>query len=384
MMFHGVHTELQPKIGATNAALSTTVMAGILIVAPAVTLVSVFAREVPPLHRLPQERRPRRRRIGSSRSGTSSGATARWGCRRIRPRCCATGVQRALAFLAPRAGAVVADAFATIGSLFVMLFALFFLLRDGEQIGTAGARAAAAARARTRAADRRDTDLVIASVGAGLLVAAVQGAIGGLAFWALGIGAPVVWGVVMALCALIPAGRRRARVGADRAVDAALGRDHARHHPRHRRRAVHQHGRQRAAAAAAGRPHVGERTRRVPRPARRRRRVRIHRPGRRPDHPGHGREPDSRVHAARPGRGVAAAGDRQGRLRNSITAGAPRTSARPTRFPNRRRCRRRRLSCRPLSPATVPARPARRCGPARRCAPASSSAAGAAAPASFL
>ena len=49
MMFHGVHKELQPKIGASNAALSTTVMAGILIVAPAVTLVSVFAREVPPL-----------------------------------------------------------------------------------------------------------------------------------------------------------------------------------------------------------------------------------------------------------------------------------------------------------------------------------------------
>ena len=49
MMFHGVHAELRPKIGANKAAIATTVMAGILIVAPAVTLVSVFAREVPPL-----------------------------------------------------------------------------------------------------------------------------------------------------------------------------------------------------------------------------------------------------------------------------------------------------------------------------------------------
>ena len=36
------------------------------------------------------------------------------------------GVQRALAFLALRAGAAVADVLATVGSLFVMLFAMFF------------------------------------------------------------------------------------------------------------------------------------------------------------------------------------------------------------------------------------------------------------------
>ncbi|MCA1651802.1 MAG: AI-2E family transporter, partial [Acidobacteria bacterium] len=35
-------------------------------------------------------------------------------------------------------------------------------------------------------------------------VAAVQGTIGGLTYWALGISGPVVWGVAMAICALIP------------------------------------------------------------------------------------------------------------------------------------------------------------------------------------
>ncbi|MDP9324012.1 MAG: AI-2E family transporter, partial [Acidobacteriota bacterium] len=39
---------------------------------------------------------------------------------------------------------------------------------------------------------------------AGLMVAAAQGAIGAVAFWLLGIDAPVIWGVVMALCSLIP------------------------------------------------------------------------------------------------------------------------------------------------------------------------------------
>jgi predicted PurR-regulated permease PerM len=36
-------------------------------------------------------------------------------------------------------------------------------------------------------------------------VAAVQGALGGLIFWFLGISAPVLWAVVMALCSLLPA-----------------------------------------------------------------------------------------------------------------------------------------------------------------------------------
>ena len=66
-------------------------------------------------------------------------------------------------------------------------------------------------------------DLVIASVGAGLLVAAVQGLIGGVAFWLLGFNAPVIWGVATAFCSLDPRRRVGARVGAGRAVAAALG-----------------------------------------------------------------------------------------------------------------------------------------------------------------
>jgi predicted PurR-regulated permease PerM len=48
------------------------------------------------------------------------------------------------------------------------------------------------------------TDLVVASVGAGLTVAAVQGLIGGIAFWVVGVPAPAVWGVAMAIASLLP------------------------------------------------------------------------------------------------------------------------------------------------------------------------------------
>jgi len=109
-----------------------------------------------------------------------------------------------LGFLAPHAGAVVADLFATLGSLFVMLFAMFFLLRDGH---TLARQVRDLLPLPETARDRLMTDtrdLVVASVGAGLMVAAVQGAIGAVSFWLLGINAPVIWGVVMALCSLIP------------------------------------------------------------------------------------------------------------------------------------------------------------------------------------
>jgi predicted PurR-regulated permease PerM len=39
-----------------------------------------------------------------------------------------------------------------------------------------------------------------------LMVAAVQGVLGGFIFWVLGIHAPVLWAGVMALLSMLPAG----------------------------------------------------------------------------------------------------------------------------------------------------------------------------------
>ena len=87
----------------------------------------------------------------------------------------------------------------------------------------------------------RDTrDLVIASVSAGLAVAAVQGLVGGVAFWLLGLGAPVVWGVVIALCSLIPV-VGAALVWVPAGIGLLLaGRNRTRPDDVHRRRARHR------------------------------------------------------------------------------------------------------------------------------------------------
>ena len=49
-------------------------------------------------------------------------------------------------------------------------------------------------------------DLIRASVVSAIAVASTQGAAGGLLFWAVGIGAPVFWGVTMAFLSLLPVG----------------------------------------------------------------------------------------------------------------------------------------------------------------------------------
>jgi hypothetical protein len=58
-------------------------------------------------------------------------------------------------------------------------------------------------------------ELVTASFGANAIVAVAQGLIAGIAFWLLGMGAPVFWGVFTAFCSC--AARRRATMCGSRA-----------------------------------------------------------------------------------------------------------------------------------------------------------------------
>jgi predicted PurR-regulated permease PerM len=91
-------------------------------------------------------------------------------------------------------------------NLVIMLFALFFFFRDGDAIMNR-VRRVLPFEASFR--DRRIAEageLVRASISAGLIVAIVQGAIGGIAFALLGLGAPIFWGVMMAFFALLPLG----------------------------------------------------------------------------------------------------------------------------------------------------------------------------------
>jgi predicted PurR-regulated permease PerM len=90
-------------------------------------------------------------------------------------------------------------------SLSVMLYLLFFFVRDGDAISKRITDAIPLPADQQRALIDKSTTVIRAMVKGNLLVAAVQGALGGFIFWFLGIHAPALWAVVFALVALLPA-----------------------------------------------------------------------------------------------------------------------------------------------------------------------------------
>lgn len=89
--------------------------------------------------------------------------------------------------------------------LAVTLYVLFFFLRDGDRLVDVLVRALPLGDPRERQLFSRFAAITRATVKGTFIVAAVQGAIGGVAFWALGLGAPLLWGVMMGLFSLLPA-----------------------------------------------------------------------------------------------------------------------------------------------------------------------------------
>ena len=81
----------------------------------------------------------------------------------------------------------------------------FFLIRDGEVLARIAQRALPLPPAHKRELVSKFNTVVRATVKGNLLVAAIQGALGGLAFWYLDLGAAVLWGVLMAFLSLLPA-----------------------------------------------------------------------------------------------------------------------------------------------------------------------------------
>jgi predicted PurR-regulated permease PerM len=90
-------------------------------------------------------------------------------------------------------------------NLFVMLYVLFFLLRDGKALSVQVARAMPLKQEHTRRLLNQFAIVVRATVKGNVVVALVQGALGWVAFSVLGISGALLWAALMALLSLLPA-----------------------------------------------------------------------------------------------------------------------------------------------------------------------------------
>jgi predicted PurR-regulated permease PerM len=90
-------------------------------------------------------------------------------------------------------------------NLFVMLYLLFFLLRDGVSISQNVREALPLAPEYKNALIEKFVLGIRATVKGNMLVALLQGGLGGLIFWLLGLQAPLLWAGLMAIFSLLPA-----------------------------------------------------------------------------------------------------------------------------------------------------------------------------------
>ena len=92
----------------------------------------------------------------------------------------------------------------TVG-FFVMLYMLFFVLRDGERILDLLIRVLPLGDERERLLFQKFAEVSRATIKGTIVIGMIQGALGGIIFALLGITGAVFWGVVMAVLSLLPA-----------------------------------------------------------------------------------------------------------------------------------------------------------------------------------
>ena len=86
----------------------------------------------------------------------------------------------------------------------ITLFLLFYFLRDEDRILRTLAELVPLAPSEAELMRKDVRDAISAIVFGTLVVAVVQGALGGVMFWILGLPAPILWGSIMAVLAILP------------------------------------------------------------------------------------------------------------------------------------------------------------------------------------
>lgn len=122
-------------------------------------------------------------------------------------------IQSKLSSLGAEAGKLVAGKAVEVGqntlsfvvSFGVMLYLLYFLLRDGTHLAQRVRDAIPMEPGHKRSLAEKFATVIRATVKGNLVVASAQGALGGLIFWLLDIQGAVLWGVLMAFLSLLPA-----------------------------------------------------------------------------------------------------------------------------------------------------------------------------------
>jgi predicted PurR-regulated permease PerM len=114
------------------------------------------------------------------------------------------GATRLAHLMAEQAGAALRNVASVALKLVILLFALFFLFRDGPALVARTRNVLPFDEAHRGVILAQTRDLIFASVTASLIIGSIQGVLGALAFVIVGLPSPIFWGALMGLLALLP------------------------------------------------------------------------------------------------------------------------------------------------------------------------------------
>lgn len=203
--FYPMHKRLAKRLSSVQASVISTVAVTILLIAPAMLVTTLFVREAVFIsrgvqHSIVEQHAPI---IAKSWSWVAQHVPG------MDPNAdifetLEQGIEKEAAFLAERIGTILKNIAAFLFDLFVMIFAMFYFFRDAAKILGAVRSILPFGAQHQDAMIVQIRDLISASVITSLVVAAIQGTLGGVGFSLVGLPAPVFWGVLMAFFSLIP------------------------------------------------------------------------------------------------------------------------------------------------------------------------------------
>jgi predicted PurR-regulated permease PerM len=103
-----------------------------------------------------------------------------------------------------RSVGIVGNVLSMIVKVFFVIITMYYLFRDGDQIVKALPAAMPFGMEQSELLLARTSQVISASVYGVVTIALLQGLLGGLAFWILGVPSSILWAVVLALVCMIP------------------------------------------------------------------------------------------------------------------------------------------------------------------------------------
>src|SRR5258708_16265861 len=205
IIFYPAHKRIMRWLQPNRAAVVSTVGVTVLLIAPALVVLVYTARQaldataqlqatlMDPEKGLPTHALAWiKQQLPQAWQGTDFSEPLRQGAERI------------ASFLASRLAGLVKNLFNFFVDWFIVIFALFFMFRDGDEIVRGAGHLLPFDEAIQEEMLRESRDLIFASVAVALVIAVLQGVLGGLAFTVGGISSPIFWAVLIAFFSLVP------------------------------------------------------------------------------------------------------------------------------------------------------------------------------------